>query len=114
MTFPAFLDTCTLYSSTLTDTLLRIAEERAFRSHWSAEILDELGRALVREAGVTDTQARRRLQQMQRAFPDAEVTGHDGLIDAMTLGAHGLPGFGDSPARRVPCGQPRDRMSLNK
>ena len=84
MTFPAFLDTCTLYSSTLTDTLLRIAEERAFRPQWSAEILDELGRALVREAGVTDTQARHRLQQMQRAFPDAEVTGHDGLIDAMT------------------------------
>jgi hypothetical protein len=37
--FPAFLDTCVLFSPTLTDTLLRIAEEGAFRPRWSSEVL---------------------------------------------------------------------------
>jgi hypothetical protein len=40
--FSAFLDTCVLYSSTLRDTLLWIAEADAFRPLWSAEVLTEL------------------------------------------------------------------------
>ena len=84
MTFPAFLDTCALYNATLCDTLLRIAEEQAFRPHWSADVMTELGRVLVREARVTREQAGHRVEQMQRAFPDAEVHGYQGLIAAMT------------------------------
>jgi predicted nucleic acid-binding protein len=84
MAFPAFLDTCALFSATLSDTLLRTAEEQAFRPHWSQQVLDELRTVLVREAGVTDAQVRHRIEQMQLAFPDAEVTGYQKLIDAMT------------------------------
>ena len=84
MTFPAFLDTCTLYSATLSDTLLRIAEEQTFRPHWSADIVAELTRVLIREAGVTAEQAQHRVDQMQRAFRDAEVHGYRGLVPAMT------------------------------
>ena len=53
MAFPAFLDTCTLFSATLTDTLLRIAEEGAFNPQWSAGVLAELQTVLEREAGLT-------------------------------------------------------------
>jgi predicted nucleic acid-binding protein len=82
--FPVFLDTNTLFSATLCDTLLRIAEERAYRPHWSTEVLDELAGALVREAGMTRAQVQHRLTQMRLAFPDAEVVGYQGLVSAMT------------------------------
>jgi predicted nucleic acid-binding protein len=84
MAFPAFLDTCVLYSSTLTDTLLRIAEEDAFRPLWSAGVLDELRTVLEREAGLTAERAARRIAHMRKAFPNAEVDGYDSLVDAMT------------------------------
>jgi predicted nucleic acid-binding protein len=71
MAFPAFLDTCVLYSSTLTDTLLRIAEEDAFRPLWSAGVLDELRTVLEREAGLTAERAARRIAHMRKAFPNA-------------------------------------------
>lgn len=68
-----------MFSATLTDTLLRIAEEDAFRPYWSRDVLDELGTVLlIREAGLTDAQAGYRLQQMRLAFPDAEVAATKG------------------------------------
>src|SRR4051794_25360716 len=84
MTFPAFFDTNVLFSATLCDTLLRIAEQRAFRPHWSPDVLTELGTVLTREAGLTDQQAQRRLDQMRLAFPDAEIEGYQPLVEAMT------------------------------
>jgi PIN domain len=45
--FPAFLDTCTLYGAYLCDSLLRLAEAGTYRPLWSADVLDELERALV-------------------------------------------------------------------
>jgi len=80
--FPAFLDTCVLFSPTLTDTLLRIAEEDAFRPHWSAGVLDELRTVLVRE-GVPADKADKRIAAMQSAFQDASVVGYEPLVDAM-------------------------------
>lgn len=82
--FPAFLDTCVLYSATLRDTLLRIAETGAFRPQWSADVLDELRAVLVREAGLPHERADRLIGQMRSAFPEAEVTDYLGLVDAMT------------------------------
>lgn len=46
-------------------------------------MLEELERNLVRHAGLTAEQASRRLGRMQEAFPDAEVTGYQPLIEAM-------------------------------
>jgi hypothetical protein len=45
--FPAFLDTCALYGAYLCDSLLRLAEAGTYRPLWSADVLDELERALV-------------------------------------------------------------------
>lgn len=82
--FPAFLDTCALYSSTMRNTLLRIAEGEAFRPLWSADVLAELESVLEREAQVDPAKASRLIEQMQQAFPTAEVVDYGGLVDAMT------------------------------
>lgn len=83
MAFPALLDTNALYSAVLADTLLRIAEEGAYRPHWSPDILDELRRNLMENAGISEGQAAHRIDQMEQAFPDASVTGFSGLIDGL-------------------------------
>jgi predicted nucleic acid-binding protein len=84
MAFPAFLDTCAIYGSYVADTLLRIAEAGAFRPLWSAEVLSELERALMKNAGLTEQRARHRTTTMRKAFPEAEIFGSDSLVDAMT------------------------------
>ncbi|MDQ1247780.1 MAG: hypothetical protein QG597_2151 [Actinomycetota bacterium] len=87
MAFPAFLDTCVLFSPTLTDTLLRIAEEGAFRPHWSSEVLEELQSALIDKAQIPADAARRRIGHMEAAFPEAAVTDYEVLVSAMTCHA---------------------------
>ena len=82
-TFPAFLDTNCLYGAYLCDTLLRLAETGTYRPLWSADVLDELERNLLRR-GLPDTAVKHRLSQMRKSFPDAEVRGYQTLIDSMT------------------------------
>lgn len=77
------LDACVLYPVTLRDLLLRAAEAELFRPAWSADILSELQRNLVAEARVQAPTVGRLIAAMQRAFPDAEVTGYLPLIDHM-------------------------------
>jgi hypothetical protein len=64
--------------------MLRIAEQGAYRPHWSKDVLGELVEVLVREAGISRARADRRVAQMQRAFPLAAVEDYDLLVDAMT------------------------------
>lgn len=84
MAFPALLDTNVLFSARMSDTLLRIAEEGAFRPLWSADILGELGTVLVREADLSPIAAERRIAHMRAAFPTAEVADYQALIGVMT------------------------------
>lgn len=84
MAFPALLDTNVLFSATLTDTLLRLAEEDAFRPLWSGDILRELQAVLVREVGLAPASAARRIEHMRSAFPMAEVTAYESIIDSMS------------------------------
>jgi predicted nucleic acid-binding protein len=65
MAFPALLDTNVLFGATLTDTLLRLAEEDAFTPLWSADILRELQEVLVREAGLSTSAAALRISHMR-------------------------------------------------
>lgn len=83
MHFPVFLDTCVLYPIVLTDTLLRVAEQSVFRPHWSADVMAELQRNLGRVPQIGDDGAARRIEAMNRAFPDAMVSGYEGLVDGM-------------------------------
>jgi PIN domain len=78
----ALLDTCVLYPRYLRDVLLNMAEDELYAPLWSAEILTELRRNLVHrdEAANVDGMIR----AMRHAFPDAEVTGFERLIPAMT------------------------------
>lgn len=84
MSFPALLDTCVLYPVNLCDTLLRLAESETYRPLWSADILEELERSLVESAGCSERATRHRLEEMSRAFVDADVTGYAPLVASMT------------------------------
>lgn len=84
MAFPAFLDTCVLYGATLTDTLLRIAEEDAFSPLWSPDVLDELRRNLEAIPRLAAGAADRRIRAMAQAFPEAMVEGYEPLMPGMT------------------------------
>lgn len=79
----AVLDTCVLFRPLLCDTLLCIAEEELFAPLWSADILDELRRNLVRY-GIPEVAVTHRLHQMTTHFPAAMVTGHEPFVAAMT------------------------------
>jgi predicted nucleic acid-binding protein len=84
MSFRVVLDACVLVPSLLCDVLLHLAEDDLYNPLWSAEILDETQRALVGKLGVDPERAQRRLGQMRRAFPSAEVDDYESLIPAMT------------------------------
>jgi len=81
--FRAFLDACVLVPIGLTDLLLRLAEADTYRLLWSEQVLDEVERNLPK-VGVEPAKAAVRVQQMRATFPDAQVTGYESLIPAMT------------------------------
>lgn len=80
----AVLDTCVLVPMPLCDTLLRLAEDPAFYiPKWSNDILREL-RSTLQRMGYLPAQADRRIAAMESAFEDANVTGYECLVGAMT------------------------------
>jgi predicted nucleic acid-binding protein len=83
LSFPAFFDTCTLFGAAITDLLMELADQGAFRPLWSAHVLAELEGAVTR-AGVPQDAIQKRIRAMQSAFPDADVTGYENLIGEMT------------------------------
>lgn len=83
MAFPALPYTNVQFSATLTDTLLRLAQDEAYRQLWSADILGELETVLVRESGLTPELAARRIAHMTAAFPLSEVTDQRNLIEPL-------------------------------
>jgi len=84
MSFRVVLDACVLVPSLLCDVLLHLAEDDLYDPLWSAEILDETRRTLVGKLGVDLERTERRLGQMRRASPAAEVDDYDSLVPAMT------------------------------
>jgi len=73
MAFRAVLDACVLYPMSLRDILLRLAELELYIPVWSARILDEATRNLIRDGRVTPEQADRMVTLMTRSFDAAEV-----------------------------------------
>ena len=83
MPFAVVLDTCVLYPAHLRDTLLRLAERDLYQVLWSADIIEELHRNLV-DAGISGKAVDYLCAELQNAFPDAEVSGYQSLLDSMT------------------------------
>jgi len=79
------LDTCVLAPMPVSDTLLRLAEDPAlYAPKWSPDIMAELQRTFIGKFAFSRSQADYRIGEMNRAFPDAMVTGYESLIASMT------------------------------
>jgi len=90
--FTAFVDACSLVPTLNRNLLLSLAEADFFRVRWSERLLDETEAAIVKIAAAkaipdASDRARRARTAMERAFPDAMVTGYQPLA----AGLIGLP-----------------------
>src|SRR6266567_2549622 len=83
-TFIVVVDANVLFPLTLRDTVLRAAAAGFYQLRWSAEILDEMERNLVSTGTVPAAKAARLRATMEKYFPEAQVTGYQTLIPAMT------------------------------
>lgn len=78
------LDANVLYPAALRDTLLRLAERDLYRPRWSALILAEVIRNLVKDRRSTEDGAYRLIALMRREFPGAEVLIPSQLVAQLT------------------------------
>ncbi|PRH22576.1 PIN domain-containing protein [Burkholderia multivorans] len=84
--FTAIYDACVLYPAPLRDFLMRLALSGCFRARWSAHITDEWKRNLLdNRPDLTAEQLDRTSSLMDRAIPDAVVTGYESLIAGLVL-----------------------------
>lgn len=79
------LDANVLVDAQVRDLFLRMAEADLIDVRWSEQILCETRRALVQRLGLEPAAGDRLLGVMQRAFPNAAVTGHERLVDDLDL-----------------------------
>jgi predicted nucleic acid-binding protein len=84
--FTAVFDACVLYPAPLRDLLLWLSLSGRFRARWSAQIHEEWKRNLLKNRkDLKAEQLDRTSALMDRSIPDALVTGHEALIDGLTL-----------------------------
>lgn len=84
--FSAFLDACVLVPVAPCDTMLRMADNGAFRPLWSAKVIDEAQRALERiHPDVDPNRFLSRFRSMNEAFDDALVRGWETLVNSIEL-----------------------------
>ena len=84
--FTVLVDACSLVPALNRNLLLSLAEAEFLRVRWSAVILDEVERAVVKviaAKGLADAhdRAKRARTNMEDAFGDAVVKGYQGIID---------------------------------
>lgn len=100
----ALLDANVIYPYALRQILLNVAELGGFAPRWSAHILDEVGRHLKADRGLTDGQWGRLSGAMRRSFPFATVAGYE---PAMSESSRFVRDPGDAhvvaAARRARC-----------
>ncbi len=83
--FVVVLDANVLFPFRKRDVLLRFCQAGLFRARWSEEILDEWTRSLLALKPQLVDSIQAQLEAMRRAFPEASVTGHEPLIEALAL-----------------------------
>ena len=84
--FTAVYDACVLYPAPLRDFLMWLGLSGRFRARWSAQIHDEWKRNLLKNRpDLMAEQLDRTSDLMDRAIPDALVTGYEPLVAGLTL-----------------------------
>lgn len=84
MAFVALLDACVLYPVGVRDLLLSVADREVYVPHGTDRILDEMAENIVADGRSTAVRVAAMREQMQIAFPAANVENYEPLIDAMT------------------------------
>ncbi len=79
------LDACVLFPTVLREMLLGAAGVGAFRPVWSVRILEEWARATRRLPLGAEAIARAEIALMREAWPGAEVSVPDGLVESLSL-----------------------------
>ncbi len=83
--FVVILDANVLYPFRVRDVLLRFAEAGLFRARWSEKITDEWTSRLLNAKPHLEESVRSQLATMERAFPEAVVTGYEPLMASLAL-----------------------------
>lgn len=84
--FIVFYDANVLYPAELRNFLMHLALIGVFRAKWSAEVHEEWTRnLLINRPDLTRAQLERTRQLMDKAAPDALVTGYEHLIPRLVL-----------------------------
>ena len=80
----AVLDANVLVPAPLRDILLRAAEAALYRPFWSDALLEEVRRTVIRHGMADLERARRLIDRLTAAFPEAGVQGYEHLVPVMT------------------------------
>lgn len=84
--FTVVYDACVLYPAPLRDFLMWLALSGRFRARWTLEIHNEWKRNLLKNRpDLTPEQLDRTSDLMNRAIPNACVTGYENLIEGLSL-----------------------------
>lgn len=84
--FTAVYDANVLYPAPLRDLLMHLALTGTYRARWTAQIHDEWKRnLLINRQDLTQAQLDRTSAAMDKAIPDALVTGYEPLCAGLTL-----------------------------
>lgn len=84
--FTAVYDACVLYPAPLRDFLMWLGLSGRFRARWSPQIHEEWKSSLLRDRqDLTVEQLNRTSDLMDKAIPDALVTGHETLVESLRL-----------------------------
>lgn len=83
--FVVILDANVLYPFRMRDALLHFAEAGLFRARWSADIIEEWRRSLLKAKPKLEESVTSQINAMRRTFPEACVDGYEDLIEALTL-----------------------------
>jgi hypothetical protein len=81
----AVLDANVLYSSQVRNLFLWCAVQGVYSPLWSQEIIDEVGRNIVRNGAMSPTQWNRLLRELSINFSDAWGTGYEGAAATADL-----------------------------
>jgi predicted nucleic acid-binding protein len=86
MAFTVVYDACVLYPAGLCDLLVRLAMTDLVRARWSDQILDEVFRNILENEPMRKAASLTRTRELMNvAVRDGLVTGHEALIDSLTL-----------------------------